>query len=69
MPRLEFIQLDRPTGAGGPVMINLAQVKAIEPERDDTADGSRIYLGGLDIVVTMPFPRLLKLLETIGQTR
>jgi hypothetical protein len=69
MSRLEFIQLDRPTGAGGPVLINLAHVKAIEPEREDTADGSRIYLGGLDFVVTMPFPRLLALIETIGKTQ
>ena len=67
MPRLEFIQLNRP-GAQGPVLVNLAQVKAIEPENDDTPDGSRIYLGGLDFVVTMSFPRLMKLLETIGQT-
>jgi hypothetical protein len=67
MPRLEFIQLDRPNG--DPVLINLNLIKAIEPERDETRDGSRIYLGGLDFVVTMPFPRLLSLIETIGKTR
>lgn len=69
MSSLEFIKLDQPTGSGGPVLINIAHIKAIEPDHDSTDDRSEIYLGGLNFVVTMPFNDLLALIETIGKPR
>lgn len=62
----EFLQLDQVAADRGPVLVNLAQIKAIEPYPSETGTASRIYLGGLHFVVKTSFTDLRGMIERIA---